>query len=209
MKRGPCHRPARKPCWSSSLSGEIAIGHSADSRSYLLLNKGRLRHCYLRGVGGALRILFILSTPEREQAQEKASLNRETWQLIITAWKGWDYIEGKKKSHRNYQIDLKIILVFTGYTFLHSGSSHSSPLLFSRLNSLFCLAWQGKIQTCREWPKGGNIWRVTGTGRLLGGAQGSLSEGQEGSRKKPGASELNRKDVLLCFLKKFYVWTFT
>lgn len=94
MKRGPCHRPAKKPCWSSSLAGEIAIGHSADSWSYLLLNKGRLRHWRSRaGWGEGVMCALMLLVPYHPlhlQTHSKEPRNEQSME-------SWDFIGTRKK----------------------------------------------------------------------------------------------------------------
>lgn len=94
MKRGPCHRPAKKPCWSSSLAGEIAIGHSADSWSYLLLNKGRLRHwCSRAGWGEGVMCALMLLVPYHPlhlQTHSKEPRNEPSME-------SWDFIGTRKK----------------------------------------------------------------------------------------------------------------
>lgn len=190
MKQGPCHRPAKQPCWSSSLGGEIAIGHAADSQGCLLLNKGRLRHCYW-----GRRSCVLHATPRRAHTH-KASLSRATWQLIISARKGRDYrgTQTRTATTKITGIIREVAAIFTSAccTFVCLGPT--CP--FHAPDETACFA-SSQLQSKAQSQVGRKEWR---SATFKG--PGSLQEVPGGPRdplpgvfqeKKPQACDLSQK----------------
>lgn len=84
-------------------------------------------------------ILFILRTPT---SLGPASLNRETWPFIMTAWKRWDYTATKRKKRKKISAIIRSIwkeCLYVQSTAFATGPTH--PVYFP--DEILCFASPG------------------------------------------------------------------